>query len=228
MRDSLYFRYGGPSPWRADAAFAAHAVTTAIRRRSRSVDRERERDIGADGAGAGPLTAISIYLRTDCRAAGGSSLFPTRVSFPHKRHPLIAVATRVGSALRATSKFHQAGPTRLRRRPGSALRQVRGLCVWSGRICVLLVEFGAGPTTLCRWSGPTVSFPNSTTWTDPTRPDQTRRQSPYMSRLSGKVYDRTESAEAVRGSGLVGSVQWNLKTIRPASTSDKVWPGPSV
>jgi len=113
-------------------------------------DQSTEREISALMGPAGPLTAISIYLRTDCRAAGGSSLFPARVSFPHKRHPLIAVATRVGSALRATSKFRQAGPTRLRRRPGSALRQVRGLCVWSG---------------------PTVSFPNSTTWTDPTRPD---------------------------------------------------------
>ena len=134
-------------------------------------DPSTEREISTLMGQAGPLTAISIYLRTDCRAAGGSSLFPARVSFRHKRHPLIAVATRVGSALRATSKFRQAGPTRLRRRPGSALRQVRGLCVWSGRVCVLLVEFGAGPTTLCRWSGPTVSFPNSTTWTDPTRPD---------------------------------------------------------
>jgi len=98
-------------------------------------DPSTAREISALMAQAGPLTAISIYLRTDCRAAGGSSLFPARVSFPHKRHPLIAVATRVGSALRATSKFRQAGPTRLRRRPGSALRQVRGLClVGSGRV----------------------------------------------------------------------------------------------
>ena len=79
MRDSLYFRYGGPSPWRADAAFAAHAVTTAIRRRSRSVDRERE--ISALMGPAGPLTAISIYLRTDYRLPGSRPVLP----IPHPR-----------------------------------------------------------------------------------------------------------------------------------------------
>jgi len=71
MRDSLYFRYGGPSPWRADAAFAAHAVTTAIRRRSRSVDRER--DIGADGAGGsshGYLHLSPYGLQTAGQPAG--------------------------------------------------------------------------------------------------------------------------------------------------------------
>ena len=53
-------------------------------------------------------------------------------------------------------------------------------------------------------------------YTDPrtwsaTRPDETHGQSPYMLSLSGQVYDQTKSADlsetqAVRGSGLVGSV----------------------
>ena len=52
------------------------------------------------------------------------------------------------------------------------------------------------------------------------------------SRLSGQVYDQTKSADlsetqAVRGSGLVGSVQWKLETIRPDPTNDKVWSGQS-
>ena len=65
-----------------------------------------------------------------------------------------------------------------------------------------------------------------------TRPDQTHGQSPYMSRLSGQVYNLTKSADlsetqAVGGSGLVGSAWWNLGTTRPDPTSDKVWSGPS-
>jgi len=68
---------------------------------------------------------------------------------------------------------------------------------------------------------------------DPTRPDQTHGQSPYMSRSSGQVYDQTKSVrtcaetQAVGGSGLVGSGRVRVVEFSNDTTSDKVWPRPS-
>ena len=66
-----------------------------------------------------------------------------------------------------------------------------------------------------------------------TRPDQTHGQSPYMSRLSGQVYDQIKTTDVCGDpsgpwfwSGRVRVVR-NLETTRPDPTSDKVWPGPS-
>jgi len=95
----------------------------------------------------------------------------------------------------------------------------------SGRVLVRVVKFGRGRDRLCRWSGLVVLFLNSTTRTHglhATRPDQTHGQSPYVSRLSGQVYDQTKSADlsetrAVLESGLgrVRVVEFRSDTTRP-------------
>jgi len=87
----------------------------------------------------------------------------------------------------------------------------------SGRVCV--VEFGTVATKLRRCSGRVGSGrfvtplhgPRTDSVCDPTRPP-THGHSPYMSRLSGQVYDRgTKSADPSGpwvGSGRVGVVEF--------------------
>ena len=121
--------------------------------------------------------------------------------------------------------------------PRVSPKQVRGLCrvgscpcsgIWHGTDQTLsLVGSGrvvskfhcTNPTRhvrACDQVSDKVCSPCRIHYTDPRtlsaiRPDQTHGQSPYMSRLSGQVYDQIKSADlsetqAVRGSGLVGSV----------------------
>jgi len=151
--------------------------------------------------------------------------------------------------LRPGSLTKSVGSARFSTSPQTLSGRVR-----SGLLCVRVEEFGTGRARLCRLSGLVVSFLSSTTRTRPNtsapatgsptksgpceipllrlRPDQTRPdqthvgQNPYMSRLSGQVYDQTKSADlsetqAVRGSGLVGSVYSGIKErhdqTRPAT-----------
>ena len=95
-----------------------------------------------------------------------------------------------------------------------------------------VVEFGTVRSDFVASRSGRVAFLNSTARTHELclRPDQTRPTN--MSRLSRQVYDQTKCADlsetqAVRGSGRVGSMWWNLEATLSDPTNDKVWSGPS-